>query len=175
MSKPQTTLLAITRWVIILSMGFAAVAGSVLILGGIGLAIFGPDAALILARENPGVDVAAVSPLITALFCLIVPLVGIAFFSLKKLLSIIGSVREGDPFTQTNAARLRAMGWLMVALQVGSIPVGAIVAKLSTHFEQRHVDFDMSLNGILAILLVFVLAGVFEQGATLREELEGTV
>ena len=34
---------------------------------------------------------------------------------------------------------------------------------------------DGILNGILSILLVFILAGIFERGAEMREELEGTV
>ena len=42
-------------------------------------------------------------------------------------------------------------------------------------FGENNVDNDLSLSGILAILLVFILAGVFERGAEMREELEGTV
>ena len=33
----------------------------------------------------------------------------------------------------------------------------------------------IDLNGILSILLAFVLAAVFERGAAMRDELEGTV
>jgi len=40
---------------------------------------------------------------------------------------------------------------------------------------ESDTGLDMSLNGILSILLVFILAGIFEHGAAMREEQEGTV
>jgi hypothetical protein len=38
-----------------------------------------------------------------------------------------------------------------------------------------HFKYDFSLTPWLAVLLLFVLARVFEQGAHMREDLEGTV
>ncbi len=175
MLVPHSTLLAVTRWVIIATMGFAMLAAIGATFGACTLAFFGPEAAAMVARHHPGIDVAQLRPLLLVLLCLVVPLIAIAIFSLRKLLAIVSSVRDGDPFTRENAVRLRAMGWLMVALQVGTIPVGIVAAKVASHFERNHLNFDMSMNGLLATLLVFVLAGVFEQGAAMREELEGTV
>ena len=43
--------------------------------------------------------------------------------------------------------------------------------------EQRYVQagFDLSPIGVLAVLLIFVLAQIFHRGAQMRAELEGTV
>ena len=50
-----------------------------------------------------------------------------------------------------------------------------VVGNAADMFGESDTGWDLSLNGILAILLVFILAGIFERGAEMREELEGTV
>src|SRR5688572_22767471 len=43
------------------------------------------------------------------------------YMILKRLLSMVETVRAGDPFVAANAYRLHAIAWLMVALQLISI------------------------------------------------------
>jgi hypothetical protein len=45
---------------------------------------------------------------------------------LKRLLAIVGTVREGDPFVAANASRLQTIAWSLLALQLFSIVIGAI-------------------------------------------------
>src|SRR5215813_8752919 len=45
---------------------------------------------------------------------------------LKQLLAIVGTVRAGDPFVATNAHRLRAIAWTLLALQLLGLVIGAI-------------------------------------------------
>ena len=94
---------------------------------------------------------------------------------LKRLLAIVETVRAGDPFVSANAARLQAIAWALLALQLLSLVVGAIGLALST--PERPFDFDagFSVNGWLAVLLTFVLARVFAKGTHMRDDLEGTV
>src|SRR5262247_4933655 len=40
---------------------------------------------------------------------------------LKRLLAIVGTVRAGDPFVATNAHRLQAIAWTLLALQLLSL------------------------------------------------------
>ena len=94
---------------------------------------------------------------------------------MRKILAIIGSVEDRNPFVVANAVRLKAIGWLMVAVQIIGIPLAIVAREAADMFGENNVDLDISLNGILAILLVFILAGIFERGAEMREELEGTV
>jgi hypothetical protein len=94
---------------------------------------------------------------------------------LKRLLAIVETVRAGDPFVATNADRLRAIAWTLLALQLLSIVIGAIARMVSTPAYPVHLDAGFSINGWLAVLLTFVLARVFAEGTLMREDLEGTV
>jgi DUF2975 family protein len=97
------------------------------------------------------------------------------YLVLKKLLAIVETVRAGDPFVATNAQRLRAIAWALLALNLLSIVIGAIGKTVSTPAHPLHLDAGFSINGWLAVLLTFVLARVFAEGALMREDLEGTV
>jgi hypothetical protein len=75
---------------------------------------------------------------------------------LTRLLAIVETVRLGDPFVAENAGRLQTIG-------------------VSTMAHPLDIDWNFSLTRWLAVLLVFVLARVFEHGTRMRDELEGTV
>lgn len=94
---------------------------------------------------------------------------------IRPLLAIIASVAGGDPFARINAARLRTMAWLLLAIQVGSAILGGYAAWVASHFPTMDRNFDVSVGTLIAALLLFILARVFERGADMREELEGTV
>ena len=94
---------------------------------------------------------------------------------LKRLLAIVETVRAGDPFVAANAGRLQAIAWVLLALQLLSIVIGAIARSMSTPAHPIHLDAGFSINGWLAVLLTFLLARVFAEGALMRDDLEGTV
>ena len=101
--------------------------------------------------------------------------VPLSYVVLTRLLAIIGTVRAGDPFVAANAARLQAIAWTLLALQLLSLVIGAIAEALSTPAHPLNLDAGFSINGWLAVLLTFVLARVFAEGALMREDLERTV
>ncbi|HEX4665919.1 MAG TPA: DUF2975 domain-containing protein [Chthoniobacterales bacterium] len=94
---------------------------------------------------------------------------------LRRLLDVVESVRRGASFAAENASRLQAIAWAMLGLQLISIGIGEIAEGVSTPKHPLHVDAGFSTAGWLAVLLLFVLARVFAEGARMREELEGTV
>ena len=94
---------------------------------------------------------------------------------LKRLLAIVETVREGDPFVAANASRLQTIAWLLLALQLFSLVIGVIAKAVSTPAHPLHIDAGFSINGWLAVLLTFLLARVFAEGTLMREDLEGTV
>jgi Protein of unknown function (DUF2975) len=94
---------------------------------------------------------------------------------LKRLLAIVETVRAGDPFVAANASRLQAIAWVLLALNLLSIVIGAIARIVSTPAHPLHMNAGFSINGWLAVLLTFLLARVFAEGALMREDLEGTV
>ena len=93
----------------------------------------------------------------------------------KRLLAIVETVRAGDPFIAANAARLQAIAWALLALQLISIGIGAIAKSISTPEHPVNLDAGFSIDSWLAILLTFLLARVFAAGALMRDDLEGTV
>jgi Protein of unknown function (DUF2975) len=90
---------------------------------------------------------------------------------LRRLLAIIDTVRDGDPFIHDNARRLDAIAWRVAALEVLRLAVASIAAVV---WEAGRIA-AFSFAPWLAVLLLFVLAGVFAHGARMRADLEGTV
>ena len=94
---------------------------------------------------------------------------------LKRLRAIVETVRGGDPFVAANAARLQAIAWALLAVQLLSLVIGAVAKAVSTPAHPVALDAGVSINGWLAVLLTFLLARVFADGTRMREDLEGTV
>ena len=100
---------------------------------------------------------------------------GLNYVGLKRLLAIVETVRAGDPFVAVNATRLETIGWVLVAMQIIGLAIDAIGRTISTPEHPVHLDAGFSINGWLAVLLTFLLARVFAEGARMRDDLEGTV
>jgi hypothetical protein len=94
---------------------------------------------------------------------------------LKRLLAIVETVRAGDPFVAANASRLQAIAWALLATQLLSLVIGGIAKAVSTPAHPLHLQAGFSISGWLAVLLTFLLARVFAEGALMREDLEGTI
>jgi len=63
---------------------------------------------------------------------------------------------------------------VIMVIGICGVPVVHFVLTSSVAVP-LHFKYDFSLTPWLAVLLLFVLARVFEQGAHMREDLEGTV
>jgi hypothetical protein len=66
---------------------------------------------------------------------------------------------------------LDGIAWRVASLEVLRMVVAGIAAAV---WEPGRID-TFSITPWLAVLLLFVLAGVFSHGARMREDLEGTV
>jgi hypothetical protein len=100
---------------------------------------------------------------------------GVVHRILRDLQSIVETVRTGDPFVAGNARRLQTIAcWVLVG-EVLRLIIGALVMSASTSAQTLDIDIGFSLAPWLAVLLLFVLARVFDQGARMRADLEGTV
>lgn len=101
--------------------------------------------------------------------------VPIAHVVLTRLLTIVHTVVDGDPFVMENAGRLQRIAWAMLGLELLHLCVVAVAAGISTDQTPLDIGGGFSVTRWLAVLLLFVLARVFEQGARMREDLAGTV
>ena len=94
---------------------------------------------------------------------------------LSRLLAIVLTVRAGDPFVPANASRLQGIAWALLGLQVLSVIIGSISNSVSSPAHPVHLDAGFSISGWLAVILTFLLARVFAEGAHMRDDLAGTV
>lgn len=101
--------------------------------------------------------------------------VALTLLVLRQLIAMVATVRAGDPFVASNAKRLKTIAWLLLGLQLISMVIGGIADSVSTPAHPVDLDAGFSVNGWLAVLLTFLLAQVFEVGARMRDDLEGTV
>ena len=100
---------------------------------------------------------------------------GVVDRMLRQLLAIVDSVRAGDPFVAGNARRLHTIACYVLAGEVLRLMIGTVVWAASTQAQALDLEVGFSLAPWLAVLLLFVLARVFDEGARMRADLEGTV
>ena len=93
---------------------------------------------------------------------------------LRRLLAMTETVRSGDPFVAENAMRLQTIAWALLGQQVLQQLVAWIAQGLSTETARLNIP-GFSTSGWLAVLLLFVLARVFAEGAAMRDDLAGMV
>ena len=106
-------------------------------------------------------------------------LVGAAFY-LAGILVIVAALRRifttltaGDPFHPDNVARLRLIGLMLAGLELGRYAFWAVSAWLFPSLKRD--DPSLGLTAWFSVLVVFVLAEVFREGARLRREAELTI
>ncbi len=100
---------------------------------------------------------------------------GLSLLFLRKLIAIIDSVGEGSPFVPENGARLRFMGWVVLAMQVMQVSTLLLHPWLQRALAHHPFFVPFSLAPLVTALLLFILARVFEHGTRLAEDAEGTV
>ena len=101
--------------------------------------------------------------------------IALNYVVLKRLIAIVDTVRAGAPFVAANAERLETIARALLALQLLSITIGAIAKAISTPAHPVNLNAGFSISGWLGVLLTFILARVFAEGARMRDDLEGTV
>jgi hypothetical protein len=141
------------------------------------LLIFMPNERWIMSsfglRPSPAADRLVMGMRAIALIGLI--MVPLNHAILKRLLAMVETVRAGAPFVAANAVRLQAIAWILLTLQLLGIVIEAIARAISTPGYPVALHAGFSINGWLTVLLTFLLARVFAEGALMREDLEGTV
>lgn len=99
--------------------------------------------------------------------------------SIGGVLVIVHSLRQifmtltaGDPFHPRNVQRLRLIGVMLAALELGRYAVWGLSPFVPL---MKRVEHNFNLTAWFSVLVVFVLAEVFREGARLRREAELTI
>lgn len=174
--KSTRGLLIFSKWMLMLGVGVLVLALPVILVFHEKIA----DAMADVFVAPPGPEVVG---LIGILIFLGITLMLLTLFALNRLRKIVDSVSEGNPFTRINGTRLRGMGIAVFAIQVVTFVGGLLATGLLTMLGEVQPDQDfhmtidgsISLSGILLVLLLVLLARIFDRGADMQEELEGTI
>lgn len=89
-----------------------------------------------------------------------------------RLRRIFVTLTAGDPFHPDNVRRLRVIGLVLAALELGRYLFTGIAVLLPGINE---ISGGLNLTTWFSVLVVFVLAEVFREGARLRREAELTI
>ncbi|WP_431468854.1 DUF2975 domain-containing protein [Sphingosinithalassobacter sp. LHW66-3] len=144
---------------------------------GVATLVVGVDPSWLLKElgANPGIDVARFRWFVIGGLLGGAVLLGLFVLFLQSLHRIIATVGRGDPFTPDNARRLREMAWLLLAMQLGAFALELYSDWIGRFVEYVTFDEGLSITALLGVLVLFILARVFQHGAALRSDLEGTV
>jgi hypothetical protein len=147
------------------------------LLTGLGLALALPATVLFDAQfleffsKRPArIDPGWILPILRIWIVLALLMVAAVHVLLSRLLAVVETVRSRDPFVPENAARLQTIAWCVLATQLLHLTFGVMAATLNA--AGSNVDWEFSVTGWVAVVLLFVLARVFEEGTHMREDLE---
>lgn len=143
---------------------------------GMGLALLiAPDATMTAVGAREDVDRSRLLPAMRVLVLIGLAGAYLVHRLLKTLRAIVSTIGDGDAFVAANADRLETLGRQLIGLELLHLAVGLVTSLGSTAQQPLDVDWNFSVTPWLTILLVFVLAQVFREGARLRRELDGVV
>lgn len=176
-------LLLIAKGILYFLMVVMGIAAMGCLVGMVALFAFPQHIAIELGKDAPGLDFAQFRWMLEIILMLVIALLAMLFRIFLLLKRMVDTVSEGDPFVPDNASRLTEMAWLALAVQVIGLPIAGLGMWLRDVAEDAsghgnvdvNVDGGLSGNGLLLMLILFILARVFRKGAEMRAELEGTV
>lgn len=98
-------------------------------------------------------------------------------FILRALRRVVASAGLGDPFIEANAVELVRVAWLLLGVDVIGALIKPTVYLLAPDAVRAKVHdiVHISVTGLFAVLLIFVLAQIFKRGSDMRAELAGTI
>ncbi len=146
-----------------------------LLLIGLVLALFIPIDNLTVSNEEGGVQQALTRPLILFGLGVLCAWFGGFLLILRQLRQIFRTLTLGDPFQPDNVRRLRQIGATLAIVTAGVwIAQSVVAARLAPGVLDRQ-GVGALLTPIFSVMVVFVLAEVFREGARLRRESELTI
>jgi nitrate/nitrite transporter NarK len=173
-SRNQATLLGVSQLIVWLLRLLNLLTGVLLVGMLIGSFLFEPLFVQVFAnKQPPRIDPGLLLPTLRVTVALTAPLIAAVHIMLSRLLAMIETVRNGDPFVPENAVRMKTIAWCLLVSQLYSLVFGAMVAIMNA--AGSSIDWTFSINGWLAVLLMFVLARVFEEGTRIRADLEAMI
>ena len=171
MLRPHSRALGASRILLGILRAFNLLTGVMLVAAIPASFLFEPQFFEFFSKRPPRIDPTWLLPVLRIWIVLGLAMVAAMHVLFSRLLAVVETVRSGDPFVPENAVRLQTIAWCALALQLLHLTFGAMAATLNA--AGSNVDWKFSgFTGWLAVVLLFVLARVFEEGTQMREDLE---
>lgn len=100
--------------------------------------------------------------------------VPLAHIILTRLRDIVASVRDAASFNEANARRLTVIAWSLLVINILDLAFGYL-SIYASEATGEYFGWSFSITSWMAVLLLFILARVFREGALMRDDLDGTV
>jgi hypothetical protein len=171
-------LFVVTQWVLHAGIIVNTLLIGLLVLGA--ATIYGLSVPLDeIARGAWGVTMTAdeIGRMALAEFATLIAALALVQFILRALRRVVASASVGDPFIEANAVDLLRVAWLLLSVNVIDALFNPMVYLLAPDSVRAkiHDTVDISITGLFAVLLIFVLAQIFRRGSDMRAELAGTI
>ena len=135
--------------------------------------VFEPAFREFFTKQPARIDTGMLMPLLRVWMLLTVPVIAVVHIQLSRLLDMVGTVRGGDPFVPENAVRMKTIAWCVLGTQLYDLLCGVMSAAMNA--AGSNIPWSFSLTGWVAVVLLFVLARVFEEGTRIRADLEAMI
>lgn len=167
-------MLKTTRW-ILRGLNWANwIIGVLIVVAGVALGYFLSDQFLATAARSGAISPQALLDFVRVVFPMTAVVVVLAHIIFTRLIAVIDSASTGGAFTHVNAAHLRTVAWALLGTQIVDLGIGIYSQSLSVA-SGEYLGWSFGITGWLAVLLLFVLARIFETGAAMQADLSGTV
>ncbi len=174
-------LFAVTKWVL-----RAGIIVTMLLIGmyvlGVAAMIFGLATSrlpLDKIAHWTGVTMTAdeIGRLALAAFAGAIAALALVHFILRALRRVVASASVGDPFIEANATELVRVAWFLLGVEVIDALIKPVIYLLAPDAVRAkiHDTVHVSVTGLFAVLLIFVLAQIYRRGSDMRAELAGTI
>lgn len=173
MVQPYSTALSASRVLLWILRIFNLLAGAGIVAAFAASFLFEPQVFEFFSKRPPRIDPSWLVPALRLWMVLALPMVASVHIQLSRLLEMVETVRTGNPFVPENATRLNTIAWCALANELLRLVFGVMAATLNA--AGSNIDWKFSLTGWLAVVLLFVLARVFEEGTRMRQDLESMI
>lgn len=92
---------------------------------------------------------------------------------LSRLRRVFATLTAGDPFQPDNIPRLRLIGFVLAGMELARYALNTMLLAIAPDMSWEINGFNITVW--FSVLVVFVLAEVFREGARLRREAELTI
>ena len=123
--------------------------------------------------SGPLVEMLRIGPALAGVLALGFVYIALLIVAVERTRRVFSTMTAGDPFDPQNVNRLRMIGAALAAMELlgwaGRVIIHALIP------QAKNLPTSLNLTAWFSVLVVFVLAEVFREGARLRAEAELTV